>query len=392
MTQTVRSPLDDLRDVISLLWPGMSDTWSDDPLGESTIRFVVLPSLRHPRVVVSANRRAAARSLLRFSSSSKAGDVLIRWAGSLALRLPGATRLGGSLTYASRGESSITDFLAGLLGRPLTMSLTIGTDRANRKPVLTLFAPDGSIIAFAKIGHTSESAVHVELEARNLNRIQGVDVANVEVPRVLSLEYWSDMPVLVLSPLVLTSWQALRQRGDLLGAAEGVASVFGTEGCHLGDTRLWQEASIHAESIEDTGVRDEMQAILDSVVERHGATLVRSGAWHGDFAPWNMAWRRDTLMLWDWERLETGVPVGMDLIHHSVQVATSRHGFTVEAVLRGMETAVTVNDAATALALKHSYLLAISTRYFLSSQRPGGSVLRPRALVCLDAWRQFAEN
>ena len=47
--------------------------------------------------------------------------------------------------------------------------------------------------------------------------------------------------------------------------------------------------------------------------------LVSFGAWHGDWAPWNMAAHDGRVMLWDWERFETDVPVGFDALHFELQ-------------------------------------------------------------------------
>jgi hypothetical protein len=43
------------------------------------------------------------------------------------------------------------------------------------------------------------------------------------------------------------------------------------------------------------------------------------GAWHGDWAPWNMAWVDGRVLVWDLERFADGVPVGFDLVHHDLQ-------------------------------------------------------------------------
>ena len=50
------------------------------------------------------------------------------------------------------------------------------------------------------------------------------------------------------------------------------------------------------------------------------------GAWHGDWTPWNMSRRRGRLQLWDWERFETGVPLGLDRCHYGVNAVVRRDG------------------------------------------------------------------
>ncbi len=49
------------------------------------------------------------------------------------------------------------------------------------------------------------------------------------------------------------------------------------------------------------------------------------GSWHGDWTPWNLAPSADRGMLvWDWERFASGVPVGYDALHYSGQVGQMR--------------------------------------------------------------------
>ena len=49
---------------------------------------------------------------------------------------------------------------------------------------------------------------------------------------------------------------------------------------------------------------------------RHALTF---GAWHGDWAPWNMASTERGLLVWDWERFTSGVPLGFDALHYRLQ-------------------------------------------------------------------------
>ena len=48
------------------------------------------------------------------------------------------------------------------------------------------------------------------------------------------------------------------------------------------------------------------------------------GAWHGDWTPWNMASTAGGLLVWDWERFATGVPVGFDALHYWLQIERRR--------------------------------------------------------------------
>jgi hypothetical protein len=63
---------------------------------------------------------------------------------------------------------------------------------------------------------------------------------------------------------------------------------------------------------------DPLAAVVAHVAQRHGATELRFGTWHGDFTPWNMARLEDGIFVWDWER-SGPAPVGLDLLHFLFQ-------------------------------------------------------------------------
>jgi hypothetical protein len=62
-------------------------------------------------------------------------------------------------------------------------------------------------------------------------------------------------------------------------------------------------------------------ALADQIERTWGATVLRFGAWHGDFVPWNLAWHGDRLYAWDWESSDLTAPAGFDALHFHFQVA-----------------------------------------------------------------------
>jgi len=67
-------------------------------------------------------------------------------------------------------------------------------------------------------------------------------------------------------------------------------------------------------------------------VRRAGDIVFRYGSWHGDWAPWNMANLAESLLVWDWERFATGVPMGFDAVHHELQKRIQSTGDARDAV------------------------------------------------------------
>jgi hypothetical protein len=111
------------------------------------------------------------------------------------------------------------------------------------------------------------------------------------------------------------------------------------------------------------------------------------GAWHGDWTPWNCAAAGGAVALWDWERFATGVPLGMDALHHDLQTALARPGAispdlprsllaTAPDRLRGWEL-----DDRQARSTAVAYLVEICSRYLADDQAAAGA-----RVGALDSW------
>jgi hypothetical protein len=118
----------------------------------------------------------------------------------------------------------------------------------------------------------------VRHEAHVLRTLAEHPLKVVAAPTVLHHGVWRGLDVLVLSPLPATRHPVPR---DLLRLAVlEIAGLHGNEPAH---------------------------------------------AWHGDLSPWNIAAGGDgRLLVWDWERFGTGVPLGFDALHHFFQSALRR--------------------------------------------------------------------
>ncbi|MDH2428754.1 hypothetical protein [Sphaerisporangium sp. TRM90804] len=246
--------------------------------------------------------------------------------------LPGRRRL-------PAGAGTIEAYLSEVFGRRVRATAHIRpARRANRKPVLEVRGTDGGLLAFVKIGHTERSRALVRHEGATLDALAGTPLKIVTPPAVLHHGVWNELEVLALSPLpvppvplpvrlrlgrtsIPTSLltRAVREIAALAPVAiPGTTASEDLLGDHLGRAAL--PVGAHAWPVTASRSAD-----------RHGAppnTATASSwnhAWHGDFAPWNMAAAPDgRLLVWDWERFATGVPIGFDALHHSFQRALRR--------------------------------------------------------------------
>jgi hypothetical protein len=129
------------------------------------------------------------------------------------------------------------------------------------------------------------------------------------------------MELLVTSPVSrVAGFSGRRDLSLPIPETNDVANLAGLEHWTLTDSSFFTAlrertsglGSSHAEAFSQ---------VLGRIAERYGASTLAFGSWHGDWAPWNMAWHRGRLFVWDWERSHQHVPVGFDALHYFFQVA-----------------------------------------------------------------------
>ena len=369
-----RSRLAYLEATEALLWPVSTSVPAGDAVG-------ILPSPSKPRLLAPVTpRRAASSAVLRYSAQQ---GWLRRGAGvglAVAVRLGYPGRRSGYRRVHAAGPGSITAHLAHILGQPVSTSLSLSPDRANRKPVLQVFDAGGRTIAFAKVGASELSAQLVRNEGAALAELARAELSALVVPRALSLTTWRDMPVLVMSALPTVS---LRRVSDArLERAMGQVCAIGSEPAGADPLRRYVDRltarADGATAVAGTDFVRRWRALFDAVRAEPAAADVRWGSWHGDWTTWNCVASGPRVGVWDWERFGGGVPVGFDRLHHELNrtVGRSRSGFGTAApalvasagrLLRPWRV-----DAGTARVIALLYVLDISLRYLADDQRVSG--------------------
>jgi len=131
---------------------------------------------------------------------------------------------------------------------------------------------------------------------------------------------------------------------------------------------------------------------VDKVCDRFGATSVPFSCWHGDWTAWNMGRSRGKVLVWDWERFETGVPSGLDPLHYHVNAVTVRSGSSAAAFRRGLALAHGgVPKPGSESHLRSClYLIAVTARYLGLVDTARGADIAERATDALTALEQEA--
>ncbi|WP_440068206.1 hypothetical protein [Streptosporangium sp. OZ121] len=249
---------------------------------------------------------------------------------------------GGRVTVPS-GRDGIESHLSEVFGTPVRVTLRVRpARRANRKPILEARAADGPI-AFVKIGDTDLTRELVAHEARTLGLLAGVPLKTVVPPAVLHHGSWRGLSVLALTPLPVRRG---RIPGDVL--TDAIAEIARIPGEHAPERaplggRARGNRAPESSPPEATARTGQALGDLDCDGRTPGGpspadplpgdtsrgpgepSCGRGFSWHGDLTPWNISRGPDgRLLVWDWERFGTGVPLGFDAVHHFFQRALRR--------------------------------------------------------------------
>ena len=356
-------------DTVAALWP---DSEVGTGPGERAAReFVFLPSAERPRLLLPAGLPgAAAAALRRYSHDLGPRQRVTRALTTAAVRAGFADRALRDRLHVSGDGESVEDRLGEILGRPVVVSVGLGSARANRKPILHALTPRGEPAAFVKVGDTAMARELIDGEAAALAALAARSFGTLRVPEVLHHGEWRGLGLLVLSPLP-TGALSFRSRGsapvaamrELTGDARRLpltASPFWTRFLDV--------------PLDDPGQGERLAGVVARAGEAYSGDEVAFGAWHGDWTPWNMAWHGGRVQLWDWERYDECVPAGLDLLHYRLQTGGGYDAWPDPEILAPL--GLTGRAAAITVEL---YLLELTRRYLLAAQGPLGEPLREQA-------------
>jgi hypothetical protein len=324
--------------------------------------------------------------MLRFSAALSAPNTVKRLGVSGLLRARAGAAFPDRITVSERA-GSLRRYLGDVFGEPVDFSLGLGTARANRKPVLQVFDARGRSIAFVKIGGTEVTEALVRAEGASLQRLAETDLPReLDVPRLLHIGSWERVTVVAMTALKTSFLQRPRRQFNVpVHEMRRFHAAFGEGSRPLTESPLWDHLVTAQESLVSSGVRERLGEALERVRRAAEDRPLSLGAWHGDWTPWNMSRRRGRLQLWDWERFETGVPLGRDGCHYGVNALTRRDGLGIDTILRGLELAgVTVDARGNDRLVATAYLAAITCRYLVGAESDVGETIVDRGRVMLE--------
>ncbi|HEY8202794.1 MAG TPA: hypothetical protein VII47_15760, partial [Actinomycetota bacterium] len=296
--------------------------------------FAVLPSTSDPRLLVSTRSRPAAAAALRQHTNATSRRLWLKAeAMAWAMRLGAGGRIArGRLSVLAEegyeGALPLKELLSEIFeqsgGGPIELAVRLGPLRPNRKPVIQILRPDGTVLGYAKVSRTDLTARLVHNEGVMLARVAEAGPRTFQVPTVLHAGLWAGMQILVVGPLP-------RRRMALGGtdarmpvaATRELAELFGTTRQALASSPHWQSTLARIAGLPEPGglAATSLAEAAGELERRHGPEELSIGSWHGDWTPSNMARGGRHLCVWDWERSGSGKPVGMDAGHFGFHIA-----------------------------------------------------------------------
>jgi hypothetical protein len=310
----------------SVLWPAADVRLSPTrvPPGHRVAEaYRVLPNAAHARLLVPFSSpelvEGAIRRLDRGTTRLSRAALAVR--SRLAASSVGWARFPPfvvSFDREPRPDELLTQHLRGVVDRPdPTLAISFGTPTADRKPVVQVLTLEGDVLGFGKVGWNDPTRALLSNEASALRRWARSRPRSFAVPELLHDGSWKEHALTVLSPVPAEGGPAVAvARMPSIDATREIARSGGIALAPLASTPWWRSIIARAGSADHA-----LAVVLRWMQDVHGRRLVWLGSWHGDWTPRNMGRVAGVLHVWNWERAQDGVPVGLDPMRFALELA-----------------------------------------------------------------------
>ena len=294
-------------------------------------RYVILPTARRPQILAPASAPGpAAAAVTQFSNGAPGRERLAAAAAAAALRAGVAQRLlrgrasiavAPGVADAELPDLVLSHHLAQALGLArAVLAVRVGAARPNGKPVVQVSAPDGRVVAFAKVGWNELTRALVAAEAGALRELAASQPSEFTVPELLHAGDWRGTTVTAVVPAIGGRPHVSPEPPP--AATRELALGAGLERAPLAESGWWARVLARIDASDGA----EQRRAAARIEELAGGRELAFGRGHGDWTPWNMAQVGGRLVVWDWERSASGVPVGVDAAHYCLLVALNARG------------------------------------------------------------------
>lgn len=277
----------------------------ESPRGE----YLAYPSGSEPRWLLPRDRSARGKGLgiyRPYTFKGGARKALLRF------------NVPAGVPVDVEDADALLDLLSASLGRSdLSLSWHVGRPGRYQSAVAQVTAPEGRVLAFAKVAASETATEALENEYRMLRLVGGLAGMGDAVPRVRLKDSWSSSTVLVTSPGPDLSGPTRfdRRHRDFLERLHG-ATVQTTP---YRDSPTWARQNLIREELEKdltASWKERYARAFRLLDEQLGGVELPFGVAHRDFTPWNTRSQSDGgIYVFDWEFATGGCLVSLDEFH-----------------------------------------------------------------------------
>jgi hypothetical protein len=291
---------------------------SRPPTGAGSSYVIALGRSR-PRLLLPADRTVARAALRGGSGTRSSAAGRRRKAVAQALGTEAAWGLLRDHVWVP-GVDPLREILSDALGTSVSVAVALRVRVPFRKPMLQVLSLTGEVVAYAKVAWNEVTADNVRAEHEAL-RAFATATSRIRTPDVVALLEHRGFPILVTRPMPdgvrrLRSddgpppVDVARETSEVLASIRAPSAM---------SERLRERLdAVHRAGPRSSWVGPVVAAAMDTqaTIDHDG---IPAGAWHGDWAPWNVGRDAGTFWIWDWEHWRTDVPVGLDVPHYVFQ-------------------------------------------------------------------------
>lgn len=279
--------------------------------------FLVLPSLKSPRLVVPLTKYRIYRRAFRVHNTASVKNQVLKYA--LKFGYPVARYLRHRILFPSAEFARFSLELNRRLKYPekLFPGIYVGSPGKSQKMTWQLMTARGEVVGYAKIGDTPESTQFIQNEYEVSHQLETVAFHNAEFPQNLFWGKIDDVQVLVQSPLTHASRFSGLDLSEKLILFLAELNVATRKSSLFGNVEFTKNLVKSLKSMH--GLPTKIIADLMGTIKQLSELNVPFGLCHGDFVPYNVRLLTDRLFVLDWEFARQNYPPFFDAFHFLFQ-------------------------------------------------------------------------
>jgi hypothetical protein len=282
--------------------------------------FIVIPSLKNPRVVVPFNNKEITKKINLYKPHGKMGRIyksIITLGDSFLVKsgIPLISKI-RPLRYTDLLENIMSVCKQIFKKNSIQFSIYVGTPGKHQKLVLEISDEFGEKLGYAKIGFNKETVKLIENEIKALNILEK-DLGFSNTPKALYCFSGKGVSFSIQKP-VDSFYSDNGQLNDIhINFLYNLYSKTYSVDC----------SEIFIDNIENNlsnlseCINGEILKVLNDATNyiKGNTDTLQYTAVHGDFAPWNIFHSTDKIYVIDWEYFDDKGLIYEDLLHYILQ-------------------------------------------------------------------------